>query len=91
MNVDIAASLALPIGKSSYVPTSSSNGFLAYSTALANGIHLQKVYEFEETSDNEKDEKDDGISISDGFFNKVLFFELNPLFYNNYIIYINWI
>ena len=66
MDVDIAAKIALPIGKSSYVPLSSSNGFLAYSTAMANGIHLQRVYELKDENE------DDEIASSNSFFQKVL-------------------
>ena len=68
MDVDIAAKIALPIGKSSYVPLNSSNGFLAYSTAMANGIHLQRVYQ----SKDENEEEDDEIASSNSFFQKVL-------------------
>lgn len=65
MDVNIAAKLALPIGKSSYVPLSSSNGFLTYSTAMANGIHVQRVYQLK--NENEKDEDES----SNNFFQKV--------------------
>ena len=80
MDVDIAVKLALPIGKSSYVPLSSSNGYLAYSTAMSNGIHLQRVYELKD--ENEEEDGDELVSSND-FFQKVYIF-LNIFFIQSF-------
>ena len=79
MNVELAASLSLPLGKCSYVPLSSSNGLVAYSTTMANGIHFQKVHGIED-SDSEVEEEEEDEQQSDGFFKKVWDNKCNNVF-----------